>query len=163
MTTLRTIHIADDGRIAPQDYAILERWWKARAKEAPPRNILPTLGVIVSSSPAPSSNPQPSIAAQQPLAAAFAYLDATGSGVAWIGWMITDPAAPKAAAGRAMLRALDFLEKECRRLNYWLGWATVADPSFIRFLEHRGYTRTDEGLCHLFKPLPAGGAGHPPE
>jgi hypothetical protein len=152
MIAVRTINIGDDGRVAEGDYALLEGWWKVRAREAPPRNILPTLGVMASS----SSNHQSSIPNPQspPLAAAFAYLDATGSGVAWVGWMITDPAAPKALAGRAMLRALDFLEKECRRLGYWLGWATVADASFIRFLEARGYTRTDEGLCHLFKTLP---------
>ncbi|WAC18835.1 hypothetical protein OVA24_16515 [Luteolibacter sp. SL250] len=142
MISLRMIDLADDGRISAADYRVMEKWWRVRAREAPPRNILPRLGVIASYGPG------------VPVAAAFAYLDAAGSGTAWLGWMVTDPSAPKATAGRAMMRALEFLEKECRRLDYWLGWATVNDPSFIRFLERRGYTRTDEGLCHLFKELP---------
>lgn len=142
MTSLRMINLAEDGRICEADYGLMAGWWRVRAREAPPRNILPRLGVIAS------------YGTGKPVAAAFAYLDAGGSGAAWLGWMITDPAAPKATAGRAMVHALDFLEKECRRLGYWLGWATVNDASFIRFLERRGYTRTDEGLCHLFKTLP---------
>lgn len=141
MITLRMIALGEDERICEAEYELVARWWRARVREAPPRNILPRLGVIAC------------YGQGVPVAAAFAYLDAAGSGTAWLGWMITDPAAPKALAGRAMMRALDFLEKECRRLGYWLGWATVNEPSFIRFLERRGYARTDEGLCHLFKTL----------
>lgn len=129
-----------DGRIAHDDYATISAWWRARGANPPARNILPTLGIIAES-------------AGCPLAATFAYLDATGSGVAWTGWMISDPSSPPASAGRAMFRATEFLEQECQRLGYWIAWATVANPSLIQFLEHRRYTPTDTGLCHLFKPI----------
>jgi hypothetical protein len=144
MITIRPIERAEDGRISEADYAIVSKWWRIRAKESPPRTILPTLGVIAEHGDGD---------VVKPVAAAFAYLDATGSGVAWLGWMITDPNAPKNRAGRGLLRALDFLDKECLALDYWLSWATISDPDFIRFMQRRGYTPTDRGLCHLFKPL----------
>ena len=166
MITIRPIERAEDGRISEADYAIVSSWWKIRAKESPPRAILPTLGVIAeygrigecglrNADCDEETNPQSAIAnpLSTPVAAAFAYLDATGSGVAWLGWMITDPHAPKNRAGRGLLRALDFLDKECLALDYWLSWATISDPDFIRFMQRRGYTPTDRGLCHLFKPL----------
>ncbi len=141
MIRLRIIDKEEDGRISHADYAHLAAWWRARAPQAPAREILPTLGVIAEFN-------------GRPISAAFAYLDATGSGVAWLGWMATDPQAPKIRAGLALNRAIEFLQDECGRLNYWLMWATVADPSFIRFLGNRGYTATDRGLCHLFKSIP---------
>jgi len=145
MITIRPIERSEeDNRISEADYAIVSKWWRTRAKEAPPRGILPTLGVIAEHSDGDIV---------VPVAAAFAYLDATGSGVAWLGWMITDPDARKNLAGRGLLRALDFLDKECVALDYWLSWATISDPDFIRFMERRGYTPTDRGLCHMFKGL----------
>jgi hypothetical protein len=142
MIHLRTIEIAEDGRISENDYSVIEKWWKARASEAPPRNILPTLGVIASHE-------------DTPLAAAFAYLDATGSGVALLAWMITDPDAHTQRVGRALKKSIDFLHLECARLNYWLAWSTIANPSLVSYLEHDGYQSAESGLTHLFKPLPA--------
>lgn len=145
MITIRPIERSEvDDRISEADYLMVSKWWRVRAKEAPPRGILPTLGVIAEHRDGEMV---------EAVAAAFAYLDATGSGVAWLGWMITNPDAPKGRAGRGLLRALDFLDKECVALDYWLSWATVADPDLIRFMERRGYTPTDRGLCHLFKGL----------
>ena len=138
MLTLRTIDKEADGRISHADYAHLCAWWKARAPRAPEREVLPTLGIIAEFN-------------GRPIAVAFAYLDATGSGVAWLGWMATDPQAPKIRAGLALHRALEFLQEECGRLNYWLMWATLGDSSFIRFMENRGYTAAERHLCHLFK------------
>ena len=145
MITIRPIERSEeDNRISEADYAVISKWWRVRAKEVPPRGILPTLGVIAEFRDGEVN---------KPVAAAFAYLDATGSGVAWLGWMITDPDARKNLAGRGLLRALDFLDKECVALDYWLSWATISDPDFIRFMERRGYTPTDRGLCHMFKGL----------
>ncbi len=140
---IRVIHKAADGRIDHPEYDRLAEWWKKRGAAPPPRNILPTLGVVA------SRNPEGPLAA-----AAFAYLDATGSGVAWLGWMVTDPDAPPIAAGRALHEAIAFLEREASALGYWLMWSTVAKPSFIKLFQSRDYVATDHGLCHLFRPLP---------
>jgi hypothetical protein len=140
MIRVRTIALGGDGRISEDDHGIISRWWVARGSDAPPRYLLPTLGVIIE-------------ADGVPIASAFCYLDATGSGVAWLGWMITDPAAPALMAGRAMKTAVEFLEKEAARLGYWLMWATVEKESFVRFFERRDYEKGDTGLCHLFHPL----------
>jgi len=142
MITLRTIAIdPHDGRITAADYALVEKWWKSRASEAPPRNVLPTLGVISSHR-------------DTPMAAVFAYLDATGSGIALPAWHITDPNAHPRHAGRSLKKAIDFLHAECARLNYWLAWTTVANPSLISYLEVTGYQAAESGLTHLFRPLP---------
>ena len=141
MISLRTIDIGTDGRITEADYSILAKWWARRASEAPPRNILPTLGVIASHD-------------DTPLASAFAYLDATGSGVALLAWMITDPDAHTQRVGRALKKSIDFLHLECARLNYWLAWSTVANPSLVSYLQRDGYNAAESNLTHLFKPLP---------
>lgn len=142
MTTIRTIQIdPTDGRIDPTEYATLAKWWTARAGQAPPRTILPTLGAISSHY-------------DSPIAAAFAYLDATGSGVAIIAWHITDPAAHPRHAGRGLKHAIRFLEDECARLNYWLAWTATSSPSLASYLQATDYQKAEDNITHLFRPLP---------
>jgi hypothetical protein len=140
--TIRTITIdPEDGRIALSDYDTLVPWWRKRGGQAPPRAVLPTLGVIAEQ-------------AGVPVASAFAYLDATGSGVAIISWHITSPDAHPRSAGRGLKKCLDFLELETRRLGYWLIWTTTSNASLASYLQVTGYKKGEEGMTHLFKALP---------
>jgi hypothetical protein len=142
MTTIQTIAIDPaDGRIDPGQYATLKNWWLARAGQAPPRPVLPTLGVISSHH-------------DTPMAACFAYLDATGSGIAILAWHITDPAAHPRHAGRALKHAIRFLEDECARLNYWLAWTATSSPSLASYLAFTGYHKAEQNITHLFRALP---------
>ena len=140
---IRKIHIGEDKRITLEDYELLRPWWEQRGGAAPPREILPTLGIIKETSDG------------TPLACGFLYLDATGSGVAWLSWMATNPEQSAQVAGRALLGALRFLEAEAKALDYWVATATLADPGFVSLMNRRGYVTGDTGLCHLFKPLHA--------
>jgi hypothetical protein len=142
MTTIRTILIdPQDGRIEPTEYTTLAKWWTARAGQAPPRTILPTLGAIAHHH-------------GEPVAAAFAYLDATGSGVAIIAWHITDPGAHPRHAGRGLKHAIRFLEDECARLNYWLAWTATSSQSLASYLQATAYQKAEENITHLFRALP---------
>lgn len=130
---IRLIDKGEDGRISADDYALICRFWKGRGTP-PPRQILPTLGVVVGE-----------------IACGFLYLDATGSGVAAMGWQATDPAASAYRAGVAMMRVVDFLEREAAALDYHTVQVTNAHPSFIKFLKRRGYGQGDSDLVHMFK------------
>jgi hypothetical protein len=123
------------GRISDDDYALICSFWKGRGSP-PPRNLLPTLGVLVDE-----------------MACGFLYLDATGSGVAVMAWTATDPAAPHIERGHAMLEVIGFLEKEATALGYHTVMTTHCHPSFIRLFTRRGYASGDSGLVQLFKSL----------
>lgn len=141
MIHLRTITLAGDGRITPEDHHLIAAMWKTHHADPPPRTILPTLGAI-------ALNPAP-------IASAFLYLDATGSGLALLSWCVADMTQPAITRGRAIHHLLTFLEAEARRLNYWTLWTTIAHPALIRHLTKRGYIPTETHLTHLFKTLPA--------
>lgn len=125
-----------DGRISPADHATLASWFEMRGGTPPPRTILPTLGVFSSG-----------------IAAAFLYLDATGSGLAFLAWSATDPAARPLARARALLQCWDFLEQEARDLGCHTLLFSPQRAGLARHLSTRGYHRADEAVCHMFKPL----------
>jgi hypothetical protein len=84
---------------------------------------------------------------------AFAYLDATGSGMAQIGWKTTDPALPARRSLRALDVAHDFLESELQRLGYWAAHGFFAAPALSRHLARRGYAPMESGLTYVLKPV----------
>jgi|GEM_PF-2135568 len=134
---IRTITREPDGRISLDDYARICGFWQGRGSP-PPRNVLPTLGVL-----------------GDDMACGFLYLDATGSGVAVMAWTATDPTASAIARGHAMLDVIEFLENEAAALNYHTVMCTHCHASFIRLFTRRGYASGDSGLVQLFKSLPA--------
>jgi hypothetical protein len=134
MITLRTIEL-ENGRISPADYAILQQWIAAQHGTPPPITILPTLGVIA-------------FQGQTPIATAFAYLDATGSGVAFIEWIFSNPGAPAFLAGRAVGACIDFLEQQCTKLNYGTLFIATANNRLAQHLPKLGFLHTESGI-HL--------------
>lgn len=127
----------DDDRITDQDFATLSPWWETRGGQSPSRVMLPALGVIASHH-------------GQPLACCFAYLDGTGSGVAQLAWMSTNPLYAAIQRGRALTHCLDFLIPHIQDLGYWLINTTYHHPSIIRRLKARGFLTGDTGLTHQF-------------
>lgn len=140
MISLRTIDLEADGRISRADYALISPWWQARGGEAPSREMLPTLGAVAEWN-------------GEGIATAFMYLDATGSGVAWLAWLATRPQTSAHRVGRAMRHLFEFLQAEARRLNYWLVNATFHHPSLISLLKRMGFRAADVGMVQLFKPI----------
>ena len=73
--TLRQIEL-EEGRISAADYETIAPWWAARGFTAPARILLPGLGVMI-------------MQGDTPVACAFMYLDASGSGVCQLAWPAT--------------------------------------------------------------------------
>lgn len=140
MHRLRAIHTGDDGRITPEDYELVRPWWEARGGEAPSREMLPTFGALA-------------LHHGQPIACAFAYLDATGSGVAMLAWLAACPGTSAHVTGRGMLHLFNFIERHCESLNYWLLMATYHRPSVVSTLKRLGFRPADTGMVQLFKKI----------
>lgn len=137
-------HIAldpQDRRITAADFAIVAGFYQARGATGPTRHMLPACGFIAES------------ADRRPLACAFLYLDATGSGVANLAWVASDPAAPIMARGRAVKACLHTCLAVARRLNYWLIMGSFNTPSLIRTLRAHGWHTGDCGTVHLYHNL----------
>lgn len=140
MFTVEPLPLASNGRITPEAYATIAPWWESRGGEAPTLAMLPACSALVSRN-------------GKPIAVAFMYFDATGSGVAWLAWLATCPNESGHATGRAVLLAIDFLAHHARELNYWLLTATYHHPSIIKTLKRCGFLTGDRGMTQLFKPI----------
>lgn len=136
MITLRTIEL-ENGRISSADYAILKLWITSQHGTPPPLTILPTLGAFAYSG-------------EKPIACAFAYLDATGSGVAMIEWIFSNPGAPAFLAGRAVGTVIDFLEQQITKLNYGTVFISTANNRLAQHLPTLGFSHTESGV-HLYQ------------
>lgn len=121
------------------DWPAYASWWEARGASPPPASILPKLGRVVEVD---------GVAC----AAGFLYLDATGSGVAWLGWFATDPQSSPLRNGRAMNALVGCMEDVARTLDYGVIFSTVADP-LPKFFHRSGYQSGDSNMTHLFKTL----------
>lgn len=140
--TIRPVQIdPSDSRISHEDYLSISPWWRGHgADAAPPRLILPTLGGIAEDS-------------SGPVAVSFLYLDATGSGAAWLSWTATRPGCTPRMAKAALSSLISYLSEVAKDLNYWVIGATFAPRGLIRLLQSIGFSTGDTGLVHLYKPL----------
>lgn len=138
---IRTIQLADDGRIAWTDYAAISAFWLERGGTPPPRVRLPGVGVIYER-------------CCQPLACAFLYVDSTGSGVGVVAWVAANPKAQARHRKHAVEHCLGAVE----RIAHDLGCADLLctqlmDSGLHRMLVRHGYATGEQNLCHLLKPL----------
>jgi len=123
----------------PEDYPTISSWWEARGVVGPPANRL-KVGFICEHRSIPA-------------ACAFLYLDATGSGMAWLAWQASNPKLKPLTAGRAMFYVEHFAELEAKANDYWLIMATTELPSLERHLRHRGYIGDERPHTRLYKTL----------
>ena len=87
------------------------------------------------------------------IAAAFMYLDATGSGVAWLAWLASCPGTTGRRVARAFDHLFTFLTDFAKDMNYWLVNATYHHPALISLLKRHGFQTGDVGMTQLFKLL----------
>ena len=140
MLSIRPVVLGCDGRVSPADFGIVAPWWEARGGETPTREMLPGCGAIAEHH-------------GHPIACAFMYLDATGSGVAWLAWLATKPQIPARAAAGAIRLLVDFLKHHAKSLNYWLICASYHQPSLIRTFRKLGFQSGDQGMTQLFSTI----------
>ena len=140
MFTVRPIARECDGRVSRQEFSLVSPWWEARGGESPTREMLPGCGAVAEWN-------------GQPMACAFMYLDATGSGVAWLAWLASKPGSPGKRVARAFKHLFEFLTNFAREMNYWLVNATYHHPSLVSLLKRQGFQTGDVGMVQLFKTL----------
>jgi hypothetical protein len=140
MLSVRTIKLDHDGRIDHADFGLVSAWFLQRGGEPPFREMLPTCGAIVMKD-------------DEPAGAGFLYMDATGSGMAWLSWLVTNPNLPLVTAGRAVVHLVEFLTEVARSNKYWCIVGNFNTPSINRLLERRGFKAGDTGATLQFKPI----------
>lgn len=140
MITLRPISRDETGRVSREEYATLEPWWTLRDAYAPPREMLPGMGVVAEHG-------------GQPAACGFIYLDATGSGVAALSWLATRPGLGRMTAYRCLRHVVECLTIDARRMDYWLVTAGFHTRGILGLLESAGFQAVRGEMTTLLKPL----------
>lgn len=138
--SVRPIARSADGRVCPAEFSRFSQWVQARGGESPSREMLPGCGAVVEHH-------------GQPLACAFLYLDATGSGVAWLAWLATCPATSPHRNGRALRHLIAYLTGLAKSLDYWLVCATYHHPGLLKLLKRQDFSVGDTGMTQLFKTI----------
>lgn len=140
MLSVRTITLDHDGRVSQADFSLVSAWFRQRGGEPPFREMLPTCGAVIEKD-------------DEPAGIGFLYMDATGSGVAWLSWLATNPALPIITAGRAVVHLVKFLTEVAKSNNYWLLVGNFNRPSINSLLRRHGFTDGDKGATLQFKPI----------
>ncbi len=136
--TVRPVNICPEtGRITIEDAAIVSAFYQNRGAPGPSRETLPSHGFIAENKPG------------EPTACAFCYLDGTGSGVAMLAWVASDPASTNRIRGMATRSAIEAAIISAYSLNYWQIMASFNTPSLIRILKQRGFKAGDTKATHL--------------
>lgn len=120
------------------DHPLLAKWWTGHGWPVVPSERLPMLGAIAS-------------VKGQDVAAAFCFMDNSGSGVAMIEWIVTDPAASARSAAAGIKAVVEWLMwragEDDLRFDFFL--TTCRQPSLAKLLERCGYQITDRDVIHL--------------
>jgi hypothetical protein len=106
-----------------RDYAMIAGWWKAHEMPAPPREILPEWGLLVSDG-------------QTAIAATFVYRELTGR-ICFVEWTISNPLVPRHAVDVAVKEMLSFVLREAPRQGYPIVLTSVGEGSGLRHVCRR--------------------------
>lgn len=133
-----------------RDYDMICRWCSDRRRQpawhravAPPREILPPIGVIVYRTDGFEA---------ENLAVLFVYL-AQGSPTCFVEHCATKPGLSVKIAKEAIFTAVDYLKKLTSSMGYQV-MATHVPPGMARCLEHEGWYAGDGNLIAVWATLP---------
>lgn len=118
-------------------YELLTAWWQAHGWNPVPLAILPRCGIWIEDDTG------------NPLAAAFLYMENSGVGVAWLEWMVTNPAIAPRKAYVAIGVITQAAREVALELDYGVLMTTCRQESLARTLEKNGFSVTDRGVTHL--------------
>lgn len=122
---------------SPDDYPMLETWWQGHGWPAVPLRVLPPLGVILNDT-----------------AAGWLYMDNGGTGIAMMEWLVTNPAAKPMKAAKDLMRVVEFLKSEAKRMDYAIILTTCRQPALARMLNRSGFQTSDTEMIHLVGIFP---------
>lgn len=117
-------------------YALISTWWQGHGWPSMPAHKLPPLGFVV-------------LCGDKPVAAAFAYLDNGGTGVAMLEWTVGDPQAEPKTVLKALKVLFPFMVGELNKLDYDVIFTSCRQQGLARIYEKCGFLKTDEGMTHL--------------
>ena len=140
LLTIRPIELNETGRVSVEDYDVLAAWWNDRGGNAPDRAMLPQCGSMAEYN-------------GSPVAAMFMYLDGCSSGVAWLGFLATNPDCNDFIRGKALKLLVEDLSSTAKELDYWLLVGHYQNESLIRLLCNSGFRVGDKGMTQLLKEL----------
>jgi hypothetical protein len=84
---------------------------------------------------------------------AAGFLYRTDSAIAWIEWIVANPAAPKLQRSEALNLIISSLTEAARTMGFKAIFTSAHHPGLIgRFKEH-GFTETDSAVTHLIRSL----------
>ncbi len=115
---------------SPEDYPMVNEWWRTHRREALQPVTLPPLGVVVSG------------ADGAPIGALWCY-ESFGVGVAMLEWPVTKPGLSMAEAARAMSFAVAsciyLAGKRCEPAGQYQCFRVATSPPIARFLKRLGF------------------------
>lgn len=123
----------------PEDYPMLEGWWKEHKTNAPPSAMLPRLGVIAEINKIPT-------------AAGFLYMD-NSVGVCLFEFAVSNPRQPAKKIVVALEVVLDFIQKRAKELGYGVMMTSCHQSSLSRFYEENGFKVSNRNVTQLIKPI----------
>jgi hypothetical protein len=121
-----------------KDYPIVSAWWNAHNWSGVPANRLPALGAIAQMKGVDC-------------AAAWIYMDNSGTGVAMVEWIVTNPESPPRSTVACIRAVVEWLmwrvSEPDLRFDFFL--TTCRQPSLARVLEKCGFKISDANMIHL--------------
>lgn len=116
------------------DYAELANWWTEYGWSPIPASLLPASGLIVPG-----------------LAAGFVYL--SNSSLAWIEWVVGNPAAPSADRDAALEILIPALMEQAKAAGAEMAVLATKHKKLIGRLESHGFQASDTDMTHLVRRL----------
>lgn len=125
---------------AEAQYEMIASWWEHHRMQALPAALLPPLGHVVCFE-------------GKPVAACWAYMDNGGTGVALLGWIVSNPDAPNRVVYTSLAELVQFTLDRLKALNYRAVFCSLNVPGLVKMFESMGFVAGDTGSTHLIKPL----------
>lgn len=123
------------------DYATLEAWWLAHGWPAVPPRLLTTEGFLAE-------------VEGTPVAAGWIYFIDTAP-LAWIEWLVTNPAAGPLRSAKALGAVIEAAVASARAQHVFMVFTSCRQKTLRRLYERHGFTSTDQGMTHLIRTFAA--------
>ena len=124
----------------PADYPTVAEWFAAHGQPAVPEAVLPACGVVMED------------AEGRAACAAWLY-QAQGVSVAWLAWMVSNPALTPMQAEDALNGLVGASEAVARDLGATVMFTMTERRGLGALLQRRGFTPNHRGMTQFFRQL----------
>jgi hypothetical protein len=113
-----------------EDYDIIEGWWEGHGGQAPDPHLFSNCGRICDG-----------------LAASWLYI--SNSSIAFIGWPVTNPKAPKRTAMKAIRRILEDQRDLANASGASVVFVYTNSPALLKLLDRLGFQVGDRNVTNM--------------